>query len=280
MHHRHQRGYVALVVAIVLLVLASFFLLNAVNSGLQTLSTRHAEAVRLLQRIQSALVEYARLNKRLPCPADPAADTGLPVPNAPTVPPATCVHPGGTVPWAVLQMTGTDALDPWARKISYRVTSGSAGATVAGGLDRSQCDVLNAIPPVNPDDYFVDSTTGLCKQLVPPATKPRTLLSNVIAVPSLALTDNGTGVSGVAYALISHGESGRGAYLIGGQRVLPMPSAGSSELTNTGTLSVVRATPNTTVPADQPAFFDDIVRYETLANLITRAGLQARDWPD
>ena len=108
----------------------------------------------------------------------------------------------------------------------------------------------------------------------------RTTFTNLIPSPSFTITDNGSSVSGVVYVLISHGETGRGAYLPGGQRLQPLPLAGSDEELNTGTTKYVKSVPNTTMDVNQVGFFDDIVVYENLQNLIDKAGLKARKWPD
>jgi hypothetical protein len=234
-----------------------------------------------MTRIQGALLEFVRINKRLPCPAAPNVDTGIPVPNGATVtPPPACPFPNGTVPWAALGLSADDALDPWGRKISYRVATGQKSATGLDGLDRSQCDSIIIPPPIPADAYQPDALTGLCKRPVFPAITPRTLVSNLSAIPSLTINDMGVNVNGVAYVLVSHGETGRGAYLPGGQRLLPLPTTGGAEALNAGITIFAKANANTTVSVDQTIFFDDVVVYELLTNVIAKAGLAPRNWPD
>jgi type II secretory pathway pseudopilin PulG len=276
-----QTGFVALIFVILLVLIAGFALVQMQGRSISQQASRNSEALAPMTRIQAALLEFVRLNKRLPCPAAPLLDTGLPVPNGPTVtPPPACNNPDGTVPWAVLGLSAADALDPWGRKISYRVVSGSKSATVTDGLDRSQCDTLIIPPPVPANAYQPDPITGLCKRPAFPATTPRTLVNNLSVIPGLAINDLGSNINGVAYVLISHGETGRGAYLPGGQRLLPLPTIGGGEALNTGTGIFSRPSSNTTVTADQITFFDDIVVYELLIDLIVKSGLAARDWPD
>lgn len=274
----YQTGLTGLIIVVLLVLLAGFALVQMQGRNISLQVSRNSEALVPMSRIQSALLEFVRLNKRLPCPAAPLLDTGLPVPDGPTVtPPLACNNPDGTVPWAVLGLSAADALDPWGRKISYRVVSGLKSATVTDGLDRSQCDAELVVFASPPGDNSPD-TAGLCKK--PVTVAPRTLVTNLTGIPSLTVNDKGTTISGVAYVLVSHGETGRGAYLRGGQRLLPLPPVGGAEASNAAVGSYVVSTPNTTVAPDQAAFFDDIVVYELLSNLIEKSGLVARNWPD
>lgn len=134
---------------------------------------------------------------------------------------------------------------------------------------------LAATPSSNPQDP--DINIGIC---VKTPLSLRTTFTNLIPSPSFTITDNGSSVSGVVYVLISHGETGRGAYLPGGQRLQPLPLAGSDEELNTGTTKYVKSVPNTTMDVNQVGFFDDIVVYVNLQDLIDKAGLKARKWPD
>jgi type II secretory pathway pseudopilin PulG len=275
----YQTGLAGLVIVVLLVLLAGFALVQMQGRGISLQASRNSEAIVPMSRIQAALLEFVRVNKRLPCPAAPSLDTGLPVPNGPTVtPPPACNHPDGTVPWAVLGLSANDVLDPWGRKISYRVISGSRSATVAEGLDRSACDSEIIVPALPPQDNLPDLVTGLCKK--PVAATPRTLITNLTSIPGLTVYDKGTTINGIAYVLVSHGETGRGAYLLGGQRLLPLPAGGGAEASNAGFGSYAVATPNTTVSIDQTAYFDDVVVYELLIKLIDNSGLAARNWPD
>jgi type II secretory pathway pseudopilin PulG len=277
---RRQRGLVGLLLAIVLLLIAGVMLLAMLNRAISSRSARQSEVQAPMTRIQAALLEYVRINRRLPCPAAPTLDGGSPVPNNAT---AACTNPDGTVPWAVLGLSQADVLDPWGRKISYRVVSGARSATTANGLDQSQCDTAIVVPPADPAKYSIDSTTNMCRRSDPPSAtlNPRALLSQLPAIPALIVTDMSVPKNDVAYVLINHGETGRGAYLVGGQRLLPLPVAGSSEALNTGAgVSYAKIAANASVAITDPAYFDDVVVYERLGDLIAKAGLQARDWVD
>ena len=280
MRRRHfQDGLAGLVIVILLVLIAVFTLAQMQGRGISLQATRNSEVQTPISRIQARLLDFVRLNKRLPCPAAQLLDTGVPVPNGPTVALAyACINPDGTVPWAVLGLSENDVLDPWGRKISYRVVSGAKSATALEGLDRSQCDTEVLIPALSPATNLPDLITGLCQK--PIAVLPRTLATTLTGIPSLTVNDKGANVTGVAYVLVSHGETGRGAYLPGGQRLLPLPASGGAEASNVSVGSYAIATSNSTIAVDQTTFFDDIVVYELLNNLIEKSGLAARNWPD
>jgi hypothetical protein len=141
---------------------------------------------------------------------------------------------GDTVPWATLGLQKYDALDGWNRKISYRVFVGNA-----------------ALPP---------------------------------SPPGLQVDDGGVR-DDLAWVLISHGPTGYGAWLLKGESLLPakrmpMPSSAAvppyNEFTNTqsaATIFVKKPFNVVDLPPTDAAFFDDVVRYKTLADLETETGL-------
>jgi prepilin-type N-terminal cleavage/methylation domain-containing protein len=116
-----QRGFTLLEMAVVLVIvglLLGGFLnnLGALQARQRDEQTRHN-----LEEIREALITFAVVNKRLPCPAAPAtADTvvGAGLERAPTA--AGCTGgAAGVLPWATLGLPQTDA---WGRRYTYRVT--------------------------------------------------------------------------------------------------------------------------------------------------------------
>lgn len=76
-----------------------------------------AAAERQLQEIRDALIGYAQINGRLPCPASSATGNGNEY----------CAGgDNGFVPWTEL---GVSPVDPWGRMIRYRVCTEARGAT-------------------------------------------------------------------------------------------------------------------------------------------------------
>jgi hypothetical protein len=247
-----------------------------------------------LLALRQALVNFASVNGRLPCPASGALDTGLAVPNGAA---AACINTNGTVPWTTLGLPRDAALDAWGRKVSYRVFAGATGLTVAGGASLVNCAPTAASAPVAPNFQ--------CAAL-PPRTDPVLVLAPALR-PGLAVYDDGaqpsTTVWQVALVLISHGASGAGAWTSGGiQQALP-PVANAVERANGLVLNAANVPISPALcplpPAVMPAqpgchyrinhsdatvaltannHFDDQVVYVTFTDLFREAGRAARNW--
>ena len=271
---KRQQGASGVFVVIVLLLLglgiAAVLMLGNRKSQVQ----QGTQIVATFQIIQDALVQYVTANGRLPCPANPTlnppdVNAGNPDPNAAS---ATCtagVSATGTVPWKAIGIRAEDAIDPWGNKISYRVYSGSTGLTQAGGASMVNCDTVEVAPA------GVDAA-GLCR------TTQDTREADFLAGKGLKVNDFGTSVTDAAYVLISHGPSGLGAFTSAGQRKMPLP-ANAAELANTNATPatfIALAASAPTVGAEDPTHFDDLLAYAKIADLIKRAGLGGRDWPD
>lgn len=239
---------------------------------------RLVQAQANMQRIKQALHAFAASHGRLPCPANGALDTGLAAPNAAAT---LCTSRNGTVPWSTLGLNQGDALDAWGRKISYRVYDGAAGMTISQGVSMSDCDTVEAVPqaPVGPG-YRCSAAHD-----VMPGPGSGTYLDPALR-PGLTVRVAGVNQNQQAWVLISHGASGRGAWLIGGNRVGVPVSA--DELANTQPPSTPPAATQVYVqreenvenldPISSPAHFDDLLMFERIDTLIRAAGRQARDW--
>ena len=116
-----QRGFTLLEMAVVLVIVG--LLLGGLLNSLGALQAhqREEQTRHDLEEIREALITFAVVNKRLPCPAAPAtADTivGAGLERVPTA--AGCTGgASGVLPWATLGLPQTDA---WGRRYSYRVT--------------------------------------------------------------------------------------------------------------------------------------------------------------
>lgn len=220
------------------------------------------------ESIQNAIIAYVAANGHLPCPANPAAaNDGV---SDPAPPSATCNTLGGVVPWRTLGISSDAALDGWNRRISYRVYDGLTGLSQPGGASMTNCDTVY---PYGPPPLALPAN-GLCD-----ASHFNTA-SQFLTSKGLQVNDAGSLISGVAYVLISHGESGLGAYLPGGNRVTPLPV--SNEAANTGAVGPFIRTSHS-APGTDPAtaaHFDDVMAWATISDLARRSGLNARDWQD
>ena len=224
-----------------------------------------------LVAIQHAIAAYVALNSRLPCPANPlVANDGI---SDPSTPNPTCNSPAGVVPWITLGISPDVVLDGWNRRISFRVFDGATGLTQTDGASMVNCDT-NIPPAVPPAVDFPLATGDLC------GTAHTNRDTQFLTGKGLTVNVSGVSVTELAYVLVSHGESGFGAYLPGGGRVLPLPAAGD-ELTNTGVAGTYVSNRHSD-PGTDPAIaahFDDVLAWATIRDLATKSGLQARDWP-
>ena len=260
-----QRGLGGGLIAVILVVIAVIALASLALSHLNKSADRSRELAVRFKRLDDAFTQFVAASGRLPCPADPAADAGIAVPS--TAGP--CTHGEGTVPWQSVGARRDDAIDPWGNKISYRVYSATVGGlTQDRGASMVDCDTGDSGP--------VDPATGVC------AAGPRdTGPSNFLAVNRLSVNDLGTARTDVAYVLVSHGETGFGAYTTSGTRK-DLPAAGGSERSNTtasGPFTIKAFSPAQTDPA-LAAHFDDYVAYRNVEDLVRKAGLLGRNWPE
>jgi prepilin-type N-terminal cleavage/methylation domain-containing protein len=100
---------------------------------------RIAETRQTLNEIREALMGFAVVNGRFPCPARPETETGASHGGIPAGMEDN-TRTFGVLPWATLGLSETD---PWGRRLSYRVSPGFA---VPFGLNTlGNITVLNAV---------------------------------------------------------------------------------------------------------------------------------------
>jgi len=151
--HSHQHGFSLVEMAIVLAIVG--LLLGGLMPTILTQmeSQRINETRKQLDEIQQALIGYAIINGRLPCPA---YSTG----NEDPIGGGACNHPyDGFVPAATLGLTTTDsngfAVDSWGNRIRYAVTPWNSTSpavsnvfTAAGGMGMT--GISNLLPSGTP----------------------------------------------------------------------------------------------------------------------------------
>lgn len=153
-------------------------------------SQRITETRKSLGEIQDALIGFAIINGRLPCPADGTIATGQANAGVEAIAGTTCSNvannaAAGVLPWATLGVSETDA---WGQRFTYRVTAIFADAisanTFGGGC--------------TPSPAPTQSSFALCS-------------SGNLDILSAA--SGGTNVAiDTPLVLISHGKNGAGAY--------------------------------------------------------------------
>lgn len=172
-----------------------------------------------LGEIREALIGFAVINGRLPCPADRALAT----PTGTTCPGAsgcevtsgsghamTCSNNPGVLPWATLGLLETDA---WGRRYTYRVSSVFARA-------------------VDPAPTILSSFNPGCGALTVASDMPTKAAFALCTQGDLAVltTTGGTSLSSnIPAVVVSHGKNGLGAWLPAGTQV---SGAAGDEATN------------------------------------------------
>lgn len=279
---RPQRGLAAAAIVVVLILVALALVLGRGYFTGEARLDQRATTDASLRRASDALVAFATQNGRLPCPARGDASDGTEQPAGPT---ATCTYPDGVVPWVTLGLRREDAVDAWGGKISYRVYASGApgdGFTRDSGVNARNCSTEVAVG----DSSQVVTDCGTSPVHADHPIHFLRAMADATKLRGLYVNDRGTTVGGLAFVLLSHGPSERGAFgAESGTRNAPPSSA--SELRNTQAPSsppwnspfVIDAVSDAAVPPDSTSHFDDIVSYMSESDLLSRAKLGARAWP-
>jgi hypothetical protein len=262
-----QRG-VSLLLVLVMLVLLIGFMASYTLTRTATFLDDQTATVARLKKAGDALDAYAAAAKRLPCPANPATDTGEEV----TLTASTCTYPEGTLPWKTIGLGRADGYDEWGFKLSYRVyiNGGDGSLTQPRGVDMSHCDSEQ----ITSDPL---AAGRLCTESADPYAHNQSA-ALFVTNKGLRLIDNGIDLSNRAYAVISHGQTALGAYTASGSRMeLPL----GDERNNAGSGPFVsKAFSDPDTPATAAQHFDDLLVFRTVEDVAKRAGLAARDWPE
>lgn len=276
MRRREQGVSLALFLVTFALVMVALLATSSLSRLAGSRDDRETTRARL-EAAAAALEHFVATFERLPCPANPqlssAAETGLEERNADQ---KRCTHGEGTLPWKTIGMRRDDAYDAWGRRISYRVYTGNAGTgkdslAQAYGASMVQCDT------VEPTTGNTNSD-GICVRNDDPQQRS-TRRSKYLEVNRLALDDMSTLLSDVAFVVMSHGSSGRGAYTSSGARI-EMPSG--VELANTRAAGpfTIQAFSDAETSPKSGSYFDDLLVFRRLEDMLKRGGLLARNWPE
>ena len=265
---REQRGAGLL---ILLLALAAVIGVILMGQGLSSVGKRAQAASAneaAFETLHLALAQFVMINRRLPCPASGVPNAGGEDVVAPTNTTA-CQSPSGVVPWTTLGLPQSAAIDSWGRMIGYRVYDGATGFTRTDGMKLIDCldeDVTAEIP----------LSGAACN-----ATTHENARSDFFVGKGVTVNDRGIAVTRVAYVLISHGDTGLGAYVPTSATPMTAPAGASKEFLNAGSSGTywILAPSDPTVPADDAAHFDDAVSYRTASATAVAARSGGRPWP-
>lgn len=222
--------------------------------------------------INEALVRFVQVNKRLPCPANGAANPQTGAEERPSD--TACGYPAGVVPWTDLGLPKSAATDSHGRLYAYRVYAGATGFTRTDGLNLSNC--------LDSDSLVVYALSGPGSPATCNATTHENTRSDFFESKGLSVSDRGSVKAKVAYALISHGATGYGAYTSTDPPTqLTLPNASSKEFLNAGSLGTywILDPSASTIGVDDAAHYDDEVSYRLAADIVAAAKIGGRPWP-
>ncbi|WP_313950796.1 prepilin-type N-terminal cleavage/methylation domain-containing protein [Accumulibacter sp.] len=221
------RGFTLTELAVVLVIVALVVGTMLVPLSEQVDAGNRRDTRIAMAEIREALLGFAVVNGRLPCPAlattaTTAAGAGLEVPTTPSV----CTNAAGVLPWRTLGLEETDA---WGRRYTYRVTQAfgrAIGTSPACGGFTTPANAGFLL--CSTGDLTVNSTGGV------------TIASNLPAV------------------VVSHGKNGNGAYTPQGTQLAvgADPDEATNQLTAGGTST---ANPLFVKRGSGPTYDDEVV---------------------
>lgn len=139
--HGQNRGFSLVEMAIVLTIVALLLagLLPSLTSQIE--QSRRNDTRKILEEIQQALIGYAIVNTKLPCPAQPATATGSAGAGVADCTIATVANTvNGVVPWVTLGVSETDA---WGRRFTYSIASSVAGGAFGTSFTLSSTGTID-----------------------------------------------------------------------------------------------------------------------------------------
>ena len=247
----------AIVLVIVGLLLTS--VLSTVST--QTDARNNRDMQTRLNQINDALIGFAQMNGRLPCPASGTIPGGAATAGVEQFNNSTCTSANnfGVLPWATLGVPETDV---WGRRYGYKVSAAFANSNAYNqtlGNNYGCSSVPTPTPTV--------SSFALCA------------LGSLTVTTRTAGNKTGTSVLNVPAVVISYGKNGYGAYTSGGTQIVAPPAANTDETANATATSWTfysrEQSPQTSSCSDTVAGqpfceFDDLIGYIPVSVLITR----------
>jgi hypothetical protein len=293
-----QHGGALLIIVGIVLILAMTALIRYTPSEMARKLRKQTEISKSLAKIDTALANFVAKNRRLPCPANGLLATGVANAGIEMNFPACNTQTNGVVPWITLGISEDDARDPWSARFTYRVDPALAAAAPLL-MNMSNCDVSGTGSVAA--GGACRSPTPTCVANPATCTSPATfLIGKGLDVWDgtsawAARSNNRPAGTGAAYVLISHGETGAGAYNRGGVfqpgtigpiPLIPGPGtqvAGNDELANLNnqgvflTSAIGSAYRDSTVDTSRAlSHFDDYLSHPTLQTVLGKISLGAR----
>lgn len=235
-------GFTLLEMAIVLVIVGLFVTGMFMPLSKQKDLNNMIETRKKMTVINEAILGFAIVNGRLPCPADATIKSNTNDAGLEQVVGGSCIRLYGSIPWATL---GVSEVDAWGRRFSYRVsTSFSDDYTISKTVS----------PPSTCTDSPEHSSFALCSE-------GDINVSDVSGASSILIA------SKLPFVVISHGENGYGAYTTEGLQFEKdkVSALESNNTNNDASFTSIAHTP----------LFDDIVDWvspNVLFNRMVAAG--------
>jgi prepilin-type N-terminal cleavage/methylation domain-containing protein len=276
---RRSRGFTLVEIVVVLLIFSIVLAMATVIVRAVTASQKRSITASRMAAIDAAIGQFVAVKKRLPCPADgrkPSNDAGAGLETARDVTAGCTAQQHGVVPWRMLGLGEQDAVDGWNNRFTYR----AAGTLAAdNGMDMSKCDPAGSGAAVAGacDNACTSAALGSC-------TPPKTFLASkgweIQTVAGVKVMDPTLDPpTGAAYVVISHGESGGGAYNTNGIiQVTTSGGDGTQESVNYADAAVGGYYVDDSIydASGAATHFDDTVSRPAILTVISKAGLGPR----
>ena len=279
---RKPHGFTLIEIVVVLAIVALLLTMATFATRAITIQQRFSTTATRLATVDAALIQFVMVQKRLPCPADGTIASGgvnAGVEGARVATGCTGMEATGVVPWTTLGLAENDATDGWQRRLTYRVQTALAGDSA---LDMSLCDPASTAPVTATaacnaacNAAALGSCTAPQSFLIGKGLQVRNVSGVVVLEPNPAL--NTTPPTGAAYVVISHGESGGGAYLNSGQLATSTTTDGTEEQKNYASQALGAYYVDDGI-SDGPGatHFDDVLSHPTVLAVINKAALGPR----
>jgi prepilin-type N-terminal cleavage/methylation domain-containing protein len=203
---RRTKGFslveLAIGLVIVAMIVSGLLMFTMTHNAVQ----RTQDTERLLAQARQALLGFAAVNGRLPCPAQPGLASGAAGAGQERPPTAAGCTGGqaGVLPWATL---GLPELDAWGRRYTYRASALYSRTVAPRPPTAFGCAVPPAVAPAQA--AFALCTPGDNQVRVSAAGAPL--------------------VAGAPAVIVSHGPNGAGAALATGATMAPSAEADEQE---------------------------------------------------
>ena len=277
-----SRGFTLVEILVVLVIIGILLAMAmALTRGITSAQKRSLTATRMAA-VDAALVQFVMQQRRLPCPADGTIGNGLPNAGVEGWAAGACTtatQVNGVVPWITLGLSEVDSTDGWDRRFTYRVHPTLVAANI---MDMSQCDPAGAAAATGTgacQSPCTNATVASCTTPTNYLVGKGLVIQNVVGAtlmsqPTVLVPSN----NAAAYVVISHGETGGGAYLGSGQLATTTTTDGLEEVKNYATTAVTQPyyVDDSISDVAGASHFDDIVSRPSVLAVITKAALAPR----